>query len=175
MVLGQIQAGMARTVNGGSMNSPAAISEATLDAVHAVFNDVYVRLASATFEELTGDLHALLERYEAEYQAFPVAWLELRRRVAETTLTVAVAKRRPIDECRGLLAEIQILGWSDLHRRAQMEIMFCGYCARNGQLQSALEVAQPLMDTLRAESERTGEETWSNHLTACQDLLGRSG
>ena len=162
---------MARTVDGGYMSSPSAISETTLDAVHMAFNAIYARLASATFEALVFDLRTLLQRYEAEYQEAPAEWLELHRRVAEATLTVAVSKRRPIDECEHLLAELRKLGWTDLHRRAQMETMFCGYCVRIGHAEVALPCVRALMASLAVENERQRNQTWINHLAACEKLL----
>lgn len=155
------------------MSDSSAVSEATLDAVHAAFSAVYGRLASASFADLVLELRTLLQRYEAEFREAPTEWLELRRRVAETTLTVAISKRRPVDECERLLADIQQLGWTDLHRRAQQETMFCGYCVRIGHAEIARPHTRALMAALAAENERQPDKTWSNHLAACEKLLER--
>lgn len=168
---------MARTVDGGCMSSwlsdSGLIAEPTLDAIHDAFTAVYQRLGEDSFETLVGDLEGLLDHYEAAFRTDPAAWLELRRRIAETKLTIALTKGRPMEECERLLGELQHLGWSDLGRRAQVEAMFCGYWSRHGRTPQVLPYLMPLKAKLEAEHARTGETVWANYLNDCQVILDR--
>lgn len=155
------------------LSDSGLIAEETQNTIHDGFTSVYMRTADEPFETLAGELRALLIRHEGELQADPAAFLELRRRVAEATLTVAIGKKRPVAECERLLDEAASLGWSDLHRRAQVQAMFCGYGARRGSRGRVLRYLQPLIADLEAEHARTGEAIWANHLRACQDIRAR--
>lgn len=96
---------------------------------------------------------------------------ELRRRVAEDILGVAIDHRHPPTACETLLGRVIELGFGDLRSKADVLLMFGGYCARQGSKQLVPHYLVPLKAELEAEYERTQDAVLINYLHDCQRFL----
>ena len=86
-------------------------------------------MARLPFDELKARFTSVGECLVPQFTAdgHPDLALDVRRLVAEDILGAALDARRPADECEQLLADVIALGFVNLHHRAQIIYMVCGF------------------------------------------------
>jgi len=90
-------------------------------------DDIFVVCWHRTFEESLAALQTLEEDFLRRSNA---STLEVRRRIAERRLAVAMEKNRPLVQCSDLLNEIRSLGFTDLGQECLITIIYCRYLLR---------------------------------------------
>ena len=141
--------------------------------------DIDLQMARLPFDELKAHYTAVGERMAPQFAAagHPDLALDARRMVAENILCAAL-DARPADECEQLLGDVIALGFSNLHHRAQIIYMVCGYFSHDPDHE---ELAQGLRDRyllplhadLTSALQNEEQKVYRFFLDRCNTLLAR--
>ncbi len=130
----------------------------------AATDAIYMRFGEWSFAELEAGLQGIERQFagvleEADY-------LEVKRRVAEITLSAARDTEQPVHRCRELLERVEQLGWSTFYTKPSVLFPFVRYCLNHGCKDLGLHFLVPLIAELEQHYAHTGEEQcvfWLNH------------
>ena len=107
-------------------------------------NAVLSRIVEHSYDQRVEGLLAIEQKFLWLDNTDPVAYLEIKRRVAEEVLLVAQEKAQPIEECERRLQRVLVLGWSDRYRAAEVLLPFSRYCMLSGRPELARTYLEPV-------------------------------
>lgn len=151
-------------------------TDALDDQIFLALKEVHQKIArEQSFKEIASALAHVGDTYLPLIESRGEDWKaqELRRRIAEDTLTAATVTGRSPDECVALLERVIALGFTGLDIKAMTICGFCSYCVDKGDARLALHYLTPLISEVETQHSRTGEDVWSYHLRICQDIRDR--
>jgi len=74
--------------------------------------------------------------------------LELKRRIGERKFLLFCERNRPLEEVSLYYQAIRKLGFTDLEKKATVEMIFARYCLRNGHLKRGEKLLRKLLPEL---------------------------
>jgi hypothetical protein len=104
-------------------------------------DDIFVVSSRRTFEESLAALQSLEDDFLRSSDAFA---LEVKRRIAERRLAVAMQKNRSLGQCAELFDEVKNLGFTDLGQECLVTNIYCRYLLRGNAKQDASRLLKEL-------------------------------
>lgn len=141
------------------------------DDVRAAFSAVLQRLNLDSYEDLVEALSEVERRFAGVLEEREA--LEVRRRVAEYTLMVARDKDLPVERCEELLAQVEMLGWSDPHAKALVVGAFARYCLDHGRSDIGWRHLSTLIPELEEARRRTPDPVYDADLDSVNALAAQ--
>lgn len=135
----------------------------------AATDAIYMRFGEWSYPEL----ELGLQRVERQFADLleDADYLEVKRRVAEMTLSAARNTGQPVDFCLELLGRIEKLGWSTFYTKPSTLFPFLRYCLNQGRKDVGLRYMVPLIAELEQHYALTGEEQCVFWLNTLRPLL----